>query len=68
MRDLTKAQYQRKLEKYGFKPSGFMGYYSLPAPYDSLNVCSLNAGDRLRDRLAYLLTEWEKEQQRKPLD
>lgn len=60
MRDLTKSQYKAKLEKYGFKPTGFMGYYDLPIPFNDTSVCSLNGGDRYRSRLAYLLSKLAK--------
>lgn len=66
MRDFTESQYRKRLEHYGFKPCGFMGYYSLPAPHNYLNVCSFNGGMRRRDRLSYLLTEWEREQRKNP--
>ena len=62
MRDMSKKQYRSALEKYGFKPTGFMGYYNLPEPCEKISVCSLNAGDNLRARLAYLLREYEKQQ------
>jgi hypothetical protein len=59
-RDLTKAQFNRLIEKYGFKPAGFMGYYSLPEPHSATNVSAYNAGNRRRSQLAYLLAQARK--------
>ena len=57
MRDLSKTQFQAKLCKYGFKPTGFMGYVTLPEPHSNVSVCRYNGGPRLRGQLAYLIGE-----------
>ena len=57
-RDMTKREFDSACARYGFKPCGFMGYYSLAdAP---VNVSILNAGKHRRAQLAYLLREYEK--------
>lgn len=52
-RDLTEKQFREKCERYGFRPKGFLGYYSLPDTIVEVSVW--NAGDRRRDQLAYLI-------------
>lgn len=54
-KDMSVGQYHSALDRYGFKPCGFLGYYRMPPPHESQSVSVLNAGDRRRDRLAYLL-------------
>ena len=54
-RDLTRDQFLRRLDHYGFTPEGFMGYYRLPG--SSVCVSALNGGRRRRDQLAYLLAK-----------
>lgn len=55
-RDMTREQFRAACERAGFVPE-LLGYYRLPIPGEHIAVCSLNAGDRLRDRLAYLHAE-----------
>lgn len=57
-RDMSKAQFDKECKRYGFKPTGFLGYYSLPNTPTHVSV--LNAGPRRRSRLAYLIREHEK--------
>jgi hypothetical protein len=54
-RDLTKTQFGKACARYGFKAE-FMGYYDVGNGW-CVNV--LNAGDRRRDRLAYLIKQSE---------
>ena len=55
-RDMTKAQFRAACERAGFVPE-VLGYYKLPIPGQNVAVNVFNAGDRLRDRLAYLHSE-----------
>lgn len=63
-RDFSKAQFDAAAEKYGFKPTGFMGYYNLPEPFSNTSVCKFNGGDRRRSQLAYLLAELAKREKK----
>ena len=58
-RDMTKAQFRAACERAGFV-SEMLGYYRLPIPGLNIAVNVLNAGDRRRDRLAYLHAETER--------
>jgi len=58
--NLTIGQFNKRVEKYGFRPCGFLGYYNLPKPYDNRSVSVLNAGDRPGAWLAYLIAQWRK--------
>lgn len=62
-RDMTKTQFDRRVAELGFRRE-LMGYYRLPEPYSNISVCALNAGNRYRDRLAYLLKYVEREEQK----
>lgn len=55
-RDLTKAQFARACARYGFRAE-FMGYYDVG---NGVRANVLNAGDRRRDRLAYLIKQSER--------
>jgi hypothetical protein len=63
-RDMTQAQFDKRVAELGFKRVGFLGYYALPAPHN-LHVSALNAGKRRRDQLAYLLKMLEQEKGKK---
>lgn len=54
-RDMTDAQFRAALTRHGMTPQGFMGYVDVGLPNHRLHVSGWNAGDRRRDRLAYLL-------------
>ena len=54
-KDMTKAQFRTACEKYGFKPQLFLGYYELPGTNTQVSI--LNAGNRRRDQLAYLIQQ-----------
>jgi hypothetical protein len=56
---MTKAQFDAAIKRYGFEPTGFLGYYRLPAPFSHVSVSVLNAGHNRRAQLAYLLRELE---------
>jgi hypothetical protein len=56
-RDLSAAQFAAQCTKLGFKPQGFLGYYDLGLPKAQVCVSVLNAGNRRRDQLAYLLAK-----------
>jgi hypothetical protein len=60
IRDLSETQLRAKLEKLGFKPNGFMGYYSLPSPCAAISISKFNAGSNRRAQLAYLVREFNK--------
>ena len=60
IRDMSKAQFDSYIKKYGFKPTGFMGYYSLPKPNESMQVSVYNAGTNRRAQLAYLVAQAKK--------
>jgi hypothetical protein len=56
-RDLTSKQFERALVRHNF---GRLRYGFFGCVHDNetgYNVCPLNAGDRRRDQLAYLLQE-----------
>lgn len=54
-RDMTQKQFDAALAKHGMQRTGFMGYVKLGV--GGVEVSMLNAGDRRRDRLAYLLAK-----------
>jgi hypothetical protein len=54
-RDLSSAQFWAACNREGFKPQGFMGYFSLPGTAACVSIC--NAGRRRRDQLNYLRRE-----------
>jgi hypothetical protein len=58
-RDMTQAQFHAACKRAGFVPEG-LGYYHLPIPGHDVAVNVLNAGHRLRDRLAYLHAKTER--------
>lgn len=60
MRDLTKTQFDAACKRYGFKPE-MLGYYNVG---NGVCVNVLNAGDRKRDRLSYLIKQSEKAEAR----
>ena len=51
-RDMSKAQYRASLKRYGMNQT-FLGYVDIGF---GVTVHPANAGPRLRDRLAYLLS------------
>jgi len=53
--DLTKAQFDAVIKRWGFRPTEFLGYYYLPKPNDSVLVSKLNAGNNRRAHLPYLI-------------
>jgi hypothetical protein len=59
MRDISKSQFESKMQKYGFVKE-FMGYWKLPEPCSYVSVCSLNGGEKYRYRLAYMLAAYDK--------
>lgn len=59
-RDISAEQLDRELQKRGFKPRGFCGYYLLPEPFLNTSVSILNAGPRRRDQLAYMINTFER--------
>jgi len=54
-RDMTLKQFNAALAKHGMQRTGFMGYVKLGV--GGVEVSILNAGNRRRDWLAYLLAE-----------
>ena len=65
-RDLSKGQFSEACKRYGFEPTGFMGYYALPKPLNNTHISIWNAGDKRRAQLAYLIQQWHKEEERQP--
>ena len=53
--DMSEAQFLRELDKRGWKETGFMGYVKMDDV--GASVCRLNAGERLRTQLAYLIQQ-----------
>jgi hypothetical protein len=56
-RDLTERQFNAACARHGFKSRHFMGYYEVG---NGLETSVLNAGNRRRDQLAYLIQQSEK--------
>ena len=54
-RDISQAQYIASMQSHGFVSDGVMGYWRLPIPGHVINVSDLNAGERRRTKLAYML-------------
>jgi hypothetical protein len=61
-RDMTKRQFLNALAERGFRLQGFLGYVDLG---NGLHVSRLNAGNRLRDQLAYLIRSYERHEAEK---
>ncbi len=57
-RDMTRRQFDAACQRAGFEPE-LLCYYRLPIAGHHVAVCALNAGNRLRDRLAYLHSKTE---------
>jgi hypothetical protein len=59
-RDMTVKQFLSRAAEYGWKPSGFMGYFRRELPDGSaVSVSTWNAGTRRRTQLAYLINRGE---------
>lgn len=58
MRDMTKEQFRKACEKYGFTSDGFLGYYQIG---NGRSVSIHNAGNNRRKQLAYLIRESNKD-------
>lgn len=56
-RDLTRAQFLKKIEKHNIKPDFFCFYFNIG---NGINVCGLNGGEKRRSQLAYLLEQKRK--------
>lgn len=55
--DISERRYMTLMHKHGFIQCGYLGYWVLPIPGDKVSsiVSDWNAGDRRRDKLAYML-------------
>lgn len=62
MRDLTREQFRRALERNGFRPVPYMGGYVDVG--DGLHIYAPNAGPRRRSQIAYLIAERNRRAQR----
>jgi hypothetical protein len=62
-RDLSARDFHTACARSGFEPE-MLGYYRLPLPGHHIAVNVLNAGDRRRDRLAYLHQQLAKHEAR----
>ena len=60
IKDMSKAQFTAACKRYGFKPTGILGYFDVGIAEHNLHVCAENAGARYRDQLAYLIRERDK--------
>lgn len=56
---MSTAQYIAALKRHGFTNAHF-GYLHLPPPLNHIQVFAGRGGERLRDRLAYVLAEWSR--------
>ena len=57
-RDMTRHEFLAALRRRGLEPAGWMGYVECPLSDGSrVSISRLNAGDRYRDGLAYILRE-----------
>lgn len=52
-RDMSRAEFERAIERHGFKPRLF-GYYEVAK---GVSVYAPNGGDKRRSQLAYLMQE-----------
>jgi len=59
VRDMSKAQFRKALERHGMKRVGFMGYVEMFGGKLSVSMWNANTKNR-RARLAYLLAQKEK--------
>lgn len=59
-RDISREKYLAAMKSHGFASEGVMGYWRLPIPGRTINVSDLNAGDRYRTKLAYMLKQLSK--------
>jgi hypothetical protein len=64
-RDIPRKKYIDRMFELGFRPTGFMGYWTLPEPYNHSLVSDLNAGDNRRAKLAYMLKVLDEEKRKK---
>ena len=55
-RDMTQRAFDAACERRGFKPHGCFGYYELGAE-SRVSVSVFNAGERRRDKLAFLIQQ-----------
>jgi len=53
-RDISQAEYERKLTEAGFASDGFMGYWHK----NGIGISEYNAGPRRRDQLAYIFQHY----------
>lgn len=60
-RDISRKRYLEKMQAHGFTREGIMGYWRLPIPGRYIMVSDLNAGDRYRTKLAYMLKKLAQE-------
>lgn len=63
-RDMSEKQFKAALKRYGFSDVGYFGYVRLPPP-STTSVSILNAGERHRDQLAWLLQEAKHDSERR---
>lgn len=61
-RDLSNAQFVYRAEKLGFRSKGFLGYWRLTDGSTAVSV--LNAGNRRRDWLSYLVAQEKRNNER----
>ena len=66
-RDLTEAQFIKRLKANGFRPD-FFGYWKMPPPCDNTSIhppIALRKGSfPRREKLAWMLAEFDREIQR----
>lgn len=61
-RDLSQSQFVYRAQKLGFKSEGFWGYWKLTDGSTAVSV--LNAGNRRRDQLRYLINQDKRNNER----
>jgi len=55
-RDTSQSEYERRLAAHGFVTEAFWGYWRK----GNISISELNAGPRRRDRLAYILKQYDR--------
>ena len=55
--DISQERYIAKMQAHGFVSDGVLNYWRLPIPGHSICVSDLNAGERRRTKLAYMLKQ-----------
>lgn len=57
-RDITKAHYRKRMRELGFEADFIPSFWRLPEPFSNTSVSDLNAGDRYRTKLSYMIKQF----------